>query len=134
MAVLAAEAEQEAKAANRAGTALAAGDEAAAVLADSEALATAQAQDMTLLDESLQGDDEMFEEEVVDPGPRWHTVSASVTAHRRPLPASPAVAMPPDVPLKLVDQEGGWGLFEYETNYGTAAVAWIRMDQVVPPA
>lgn len=133
MATLAAEAEQEATAANRAGAAMAAGDASAALLADSEALAMAQAQDMTLLDESMQGDDGMFEEETVDPGPRWHTVGVSVTAHRRPFPGSPAVTMPPDVPLKLVDQEGGWGLFEYETNFGTAAVAWIRMDQVVPP-
>jgi hypothetical protein len=134
MATLAAEAEQEAKAANRAGAAMASGDEAAALLADSEALAMAQAQDMTALDESLLGEDELFEEETLDPGPRWHTLSASVTAHRRPFPESPAVSMPPDVPLKLVEQDNGWGLFEYETNFGSMAVAWIRMDQVVPPA
>ena len=66
MATLAAEAEQEATAANRAGAAMAAGDASAALLADSEALAMAQAQDMTLLDESMQGDDGMFEEWI------WH--------------------------------------------------------------
>ncbi|MBT6118650.1 MAG: hypothetical protein HOH66_12360 [Rhodospirillaceae bacterium] len=101
--------------------------------ADQEALALAQAQDTALLDDSLLGEDEVFEEETVDPGPRWYTVNGSVTAHRRPFPESPAVTMPADVPLKLVDQKDGWGLFEYETNFGSVAVAWIRMDQVLPP-
>lgn len=133
MATLAAEAEREAKAASRAETALAGGNKSSVLQADSEALAMAQAQDTTMLEDSLLGEDELLEEESAVQEPRWHTQSASVTAHRRPFPDSPAVSMPPDVPLKLVDQEGGWGLFEYETNFGSSGVAWIRLEQVQPP-